>query len=54
MRPLKQAMFDNVQPTTFSCNSCRYNNLGAAGAKKLVRGDWPELRVLDIGWDEFT
>ena len=27
------------------------NKLGAAGAKELVKGDWPELRVLNIRWD---
>ena len=26
--------------------------MGAAGAEVLVKGDWPELRVLNIGWDK--
>jgi hypothetical protein len=39
-----------MQPSTFSPHSCRHNKLGAAGAEELVKGDWPELRVLDIGW----
>jgi hypothetical protein len=39
-----------MQATTFPPHSCRYNKLGAAGAKELVKGDWPELRVLHIGW----
>jgi hypothetical protein len=54
MQPLKQALFDHAQPTTASSHSCRYNSLVAAGAMKLVKGDWPELRVLSIGWDEFA
>ncbi len=29
---------------------CSYNKLGAAGAEELVKGDWPELRILNIGW----
>jgi hypothetical protein len=24
------------------------NQLGAAGAAELVKGDWPELRILNI------
>jgi hypothetical protein len=43
-------MFHQMQATTFPPHSCRYNKLGAAGAKELVKGNWPELRVLDIGW----
>jgi hypothetical protein len=44
--------------------SCRHNRsyflqprddkLGAAGAEELAKGDWPELRVLNIGWDELA
>jgi hypothetical protein len=33
---------------------CRHNrpyvSEGAANAEELVKGDWPELRVLDIRW----
>jgi hypothetical protein len=28
----------------------RHNNLGAACAKDLVKGDWPELQLLDMRW----
>ncbi len=28
------------------------NKLGAAGAEELVKGNWPELMVLNIRWDE--
>ncbi len=27
---------------------CSDNDLGAAGAEELVKGDWPELRILKI------
>jgi hypothetical protein len=27
-----------------------YNDMGAGGAEELVKGDWPELRLLDIWW----
>jgi hypothetical protein len=47
-------------PTPF----CRHNRsyyfqprdkrLGAAGAKELVKGDWPKLRLLNIRWDELA
>jgi hypothetical protein len=29
---------------------CSYNYMGAEGAKELVKGDWPELRILNIRW----
>jgi len=29
---------------------CSDNKLGAAGAEELVKGDWPELRILTIWW----
>jgi hypothetical protein len=35
---------------TFPPHSCRFNKLGAAGAEELVKVDWPELRLLEIGW----
>jgi hypothetical protein len=37
-------------PTTFPPHSCSYNTLGTAGTKELIKGDWPELRVLVIRW----
>jgi hypothetical protein len=40
-----------MQPSTFPYHSCSLNQLGAAGAKELVKGDWPELRLLNIGWE---
>ena len=45
-------MLDYVHPTAFPSHSSSKNKLGSAGAKELVKGDWPELRVLDIRWDE--
>jgi hypothetical protein len=39
-----------MQPTAFPPHSYSANKLGSAGAKELVKGDWPELRVLNIGW----
>jgi hypothetical protein len=29
---------------------CRSNDLGAEGVEGLVKGNWPELRLLDIRW----
>jgi hypothetical protein len=29
---------------------CSDNKLGAVGAEELVKGDWPELRILTIWW----
>ncbi len=29
---------------------CSQNELRAAGAEELVKGDWPELRILNIRW----
>jgi hypothetical protein len=39
-----------MQPTAFSPHSCSQSNLGIAGAKELVKVDWPELRLLNIRW----
>jgi hypothetical protein len=46
---VKHVLFD--ESIKFSLlHYCRNNHLGAAGAEELVKGDWPELRVLSIGW----
>ncbi len=29
---------------------CSFNKLGAAGAEELVKGKWPELKILEIRW----
>ncbi len=29
---------------------CSFNELGAAGAEELVKGNWPELRILAMRW----
>jgi hypothetical protein len=29
---------------------CSDDNLDAVGAEELVKGDWPELRILNIRW----
>jgi hypothetical protein len=34
----------NILPHPF----CSHNQLGAAGAEELVKGDWPELCLLNI------
>jgi hypothetical protein len=43
-------LFTNIHLRTFPPPFYSKNKLGAAGAKELVKGDWPELRVLKIGW----
>ena len=35
----------------FSFPLCSKNQLGAAGAAQLAKGNWPALRILDIGWE---
>jgi hypothetical protein len=45
---VKHVLFDHMQLIPPLLHSCRYNNVGAAGAKKLVKADWPELRMRNI------
>ncbi len=45
-------LFINIHLHTFPSPFCSKNKLGAAGAEELVKGNWPELLVLIIRWDE--
>jgi hypothetical protein len=36
--------------TSFLLPFCSYSGLGAAGAEELVKGNWPELKILKIRW----
>lgn len=35
----------------FAPPSCSINQLGAVGAVEVVKGNWPELCILDLRWD---
>jgi hypothetical protein len=49
---VKHMLVHHIHLHTFPSFFCRDNKLGAAGAKELVKADWPELRLLDIGWGD--
>jgi hypothetical protein len=48
--PVKDTLFDLEQanPTSFPPLLGRVNQLGAAGASELVKGNWPKLHTLNI------
>jgi hypothetical protein len=48
----KHILVKHTHLNTFPSPFCSKNKLGAAGAEELIKGNWPELLVLNIRWDE--
>jgi hypothetical protein len=50
--PVRHILFYNMHLVKLPAHFYRYNHLDAVCAKDLVKGDWPELRVLAIRWGD--